>query len=634
MKNIFKIFTITIAAALMFTSCAEDAIDQLSGKYPLPNDYALSNLLLQDIQKNANTRTITLAIGSNGLSATDNGTGNYLYLEFLVARTSYLLDGGTYTVAHDTVAKAGNYIMGNDTIGSYWAEVAGGAEVKRLKVKDGTVYVSKSDDNYTISGTLFLEDRSMITVNYAGTILFEPDPAVYTYTLEIDKPYAWTADGMTWNPVAGSQLNKFTVFADAVKVAYFEIVTAEDITSYSGSYPVSGEIRDANGAVVQGLYIDLTQYGMGIIEGGSYLFDSENQYINAGNIAIDDNGGILTFTSSNLLILNKATGTPKPDAQSINYNDATNVTQQASYTYTIETSAPAMGGMMGTDPIAGSQMNKISVFSGSDLIAYFEVVSAENPAALTGEYVVTDGLSAIGQAANGYQLPAGWGGLFGGCYYIDNGKKMFIRNGGGNISITDNSGTLTITGSNLPILDVEAVETSGGTNWPNLPDPGSVNYQNVTLMVSATQLTNLLSASALDNSMFGGTGYTVTLKIGEAGVTATPGAFGVTIGGTGKYISVDFSRDAPTLPAGTYNIVDNASATAGDAIAGYDSGFGMYFGSVWGTAVSDATTEEPILAGGTVDVAESGGVYIITVNATAESGEVVKAVYTGAITIQ
>ncbi|MDR2653652.1 MAG: hypothetical protein LBC68_15345 [Prevotellaceae bacterium] len=642
MKHIFKIFTIAIAAAFMFTSCAEDAIDQLSGKYPLPDDYALSNLLSQDVQKNANTRTITLAVGSSGLSATDNGTGSYLHVEFLVRRIDYFLSGGAYTIASDTVAKAGNYIMGNDNIGSYWAEVAGGAEVKRLKIKDGTVYVSQNGDNYTIRGTIMLEDRSMVKINYSGVIVFEPDPPALTYTLETETPAI--GGGVMPAPIANSRMNKITVFADGIQLAYFEVVTADNATSLSGSYVVTDGLS-ATGQANNGYYMDLSAYGMGIMKGGSYYIDgTEEMFIRAGggNIDITDNGGTLTITGSNLPIQDISTGMAfgvLPTPGSIDYQDVTLEVTATHLTYTLEITAPAMGGMMGTDPIAGSQLNKISVLSGSDLVAYFELVSAENPAALTGDYVVTDGINATGQAANGFQLPAAWGGMFGGCYYVVNGEKMFIRAGGGNISVTDNGGVLTITGSNLPILDVAAVEASGGTNWANLPDPGSLNYQNVVPAGSgggnAITLTNVLSASALDNSQFGGTGYTVTLKIGEAGVTAAAGAYGVTIGGTGKYVSIDLKRDAGTLVPGTYNIVDNALAATGDAVAGYDPGYNMgYFGSVWGTTTSDVTSEVPIIAGGTVEVTESGGVYTITVNATTDGGETVNAVYTGAITIQ
>jgi hypothetical protein len=626
MKHVIKLYfsTVILAGLMLFNACEEDVIDPLSGIYPVPTDCALNDLLSQNAVKGATTRTFTLDLGSSS---------QHLVVDFVSSRTSYFLIPGVYTIAAEATAKAGNYVAGQ----TRWV-----TPEASLPLTDGSIFVKLDGDTYTINGTVMLEDRSIIKIAFTGAIVFEPDPPAFTYTWEVQKPYAYTTDGMTFIPVAGSQLNKVSVSSDGIPVAYFEIVTEENRASLAGTYPVSGMITDVSGAVVQGLYMDLSEYVPGlIIEGGSHLLnDDDKQYISAGGLTIADNGGILAFTSSDLSVA--VLGVPVDGVKSINYVDATLTGgSTAAYTYTLETSVPAMGGMMGADPIAGSQMNKISVFAGSDLVAYFELVSAENPASLAGDYVVTDGISATGQAANGFQFPVGWGGMSGGCYYLEGATKMFIRAGGGNISITDNAGILTITGSNLPILDVEVVESSGGTNWANLPTPGSINYQNVTPAGSGgsqLDLPNLLSAAATDLAAMGaGTGYIITLKLGEVGVTAMQGPYGVTIGGTGKYISIDFKRDVATLPVGTYNIVDNATAADGDAIAGYylDLGF-MAFptGCFLVTLTADTEGAPDYLTSGTVTVAESGGVYTVTVNATTESGEAVQAVFAGAITIQ
>jgi hypothetical protein len=611
------------AGLMLFAACEKEAIDPLDGKYPAPETCTLSGLVSQDMQKGASTRTFTLELGNSN---------QYLTVDFVGSRLSYFLAPGNYTIADQSVAKAGNYVAGYGDGGTYW--VTAGA---KLKLIDGTISVTLNGDAYTISGIVMLEDRTIIKIAYTGVIVFEPDPVPLTYTLETETPAI--GGGMSPAPIAGSRMNKITVFADAVQIAYFEVVTADNATSLAGSYVVTDGIN-AVGQANNGYYLDLSDYGMGVMKGGSYYIQDEAEmFIRAGggNINIVDNAGTLTITGDNLPIQDISTGMAfgtLPTPGSVNYQDITPVTPStAVLTYTLETAAPAMGGMMGNEPIAGSQLNKITVLADGVQAAYFELVSVENPASLAGEYVVTDGINATGQAANGFQLPAAWGGISGGCYYIVNGEKMFIRAGGGNISITDNGGVLTITGGNLPILDVAGVESSGGTSWPNLPDAGSIDYRNVAPGGGgAVTLTTVLSASALDNSMFGGTGYTVTLKIGEAGVTAEAGTYGVTIGGTGNYVSIDFKRDAGTLLAGTYNIKADAEATTGDAIAGYANPYGAgYWGSVWGTAADGVTSETPI-TGGTVVVTESGGAYTITVNATTGEGGI-NAVYTGPVTI-
>jgi hypothetical protein len=420
--------------------------------------------------KEATTRIFTLKLGS----ATE-----YLTVEFVGPRLNYFLPAGNYTIAARNVAKAGNYIAGDANGGTYWT--AGSAPRSPI---DGTIAVKADGDAYSISGTVMLEDRSIIKIAFTGAIVFEPDPPAYTYTLEVQKPYAWTADGTTFNPVAGSRLNKVTVSSDGIQVAYFEIVTAENAASLAGTYPVNGEIRDANGAVVAGVYMDLSAYVPGlIIEGGSHLLDdSDKQYLSAGNITITDNGGVLTFTSSNLAIIDKATG---------------------------------------------------------------------------------------------------------------------------------------------------------GV----LPDLRSINYQNATREVAPISMPNLLAATATDLAAVTGgaqTGYTVTLKFGEAGLSATPNGYGgIDITGTGKYASIDFKRDAGTLPAGAYTIKADAEAVVGDAIAGYYldlGGFGFNSGCLW-VSVDNNVPAETFITGGTVVVAESGGVYTVTVNATTATGEPVSAVFTGAITL-
>jgi hypothetical protein len=462
-------FGAVLAAGLMlFTACEQDAIDPLSGKYPAPENYALSTVLTQEVVKGATTRTFTLELGNSN---------QYLSIDFVGSRLNYVLVSGTYTIADQSVAKAGNYIAGYGDGGTYW--VTNGS---KLKVVDGSISVTLDGDTYAISGTVQLEDRSMIKIAFTGIITFEPDPVPLTYTLETETPAMSGTQVPT--PIADSRMNKITVYADDVQVAYFEVVTADNIASLAGNYVVTDGIN-ATGQVNNGYCLDLSGYGMGIMKGGSY--------------------------------------------------------------------------------------------------------------------------------------------------YIEDDAEMFIRVGGGNINITDNNGTLTITGDNLPIQDI-----STGMAFGTLPTPGSVNYQEVTRL---TRLTNVLSASATDLAAVSGgvlTGYTVTLKLGEAGLTAAPNAFGgIDISGTGKYVSIDLKRDAGTLVPGAYAIKADAEAAVGDAIAGYvlDLGFmQINAGSIWVSVDSNVPTET-FITGGTVTVAESGGIYTITVDAVTANEETVKAVYTGAITI-
>ena len=154
------------------------------------------------------------------------------------------------------------------------------------------------------------------------------------------------------------------------------------------------------------------------------------------------------------------------------------------FTYTDETASPAMGGAQGATPIEGSTMHKITVFADDVFYAYLELVADANATSLSGTYSVKDGIDAIGQLSNGYYVDLTWYGMegvmVGGSYYMNGENTMYLREGEGGITILDNGGTLTITGDNLGILNLEALISSGGATWSVLETPGSVNVTDAT----------------------------------------------------------------------------------------------------------------------------------------------------------
>lgn len=313
------------------------------------------------------------------------------------------------------------------------------------------------------------------------------------------------------------------------------------------------------------------------------------------------------------------------------------------YTYTDETVSPAMGGAQGATPIDGSTMHKITVYADDVFYAYLELVTDASATSLSGTYAVKDGVNAIGQLANGYYVDLAWYGMAGvmegGSFYMKGEEKMFIREGEGVLTITDNGGVLTITGENLAILDLEALKASNGATWSNLQTPGSMSLTDVSSAETgdgdATVLASVFAASATDLSAYGGTGYTVTLKMATSGLTATynEATWGYDFAGTGNYISLDFNRDSPTLVAGTYNVVSNETAAVGDCIAGYPNPYGEgTWGSVWST-VTDGAAADVAVTGGTVTVVVDEDTYTITANVTTDQGDV-KASYTGAVVVQ
>jgi hypothetical protein len=342
MKNPIKIIMMLVTAIFSFSACQQDAIDPLEGKYPPPTDYTLTNLFAQNVQKVSGNRVFTLKIASEGLTATFNpvtfgydfsGTGNYISIDF-VGR-DYFLSPGAYTIAPNAEAKGGIYVAGYDADfgggmvfpnwGTCFFDVNNGDQ-SGLKVNAGQIFVEKSNDNYTITGTLGLENNTFIRINATATIAYVPD-IEYTYSIEVVKPYSFTMDGITFTDVAGSQLNKITVKADGAAIAYFEMVTEENPTSYSATYPVKA-VNSLERAICQGQYLDLAWFGVsGIppIESGSYLLDgADKQFMREGNVIITDNNGTLSIIGENIKIQDittQATFGVLPDARNFEWNN-------------------------------------------------------------------------------------------------------------------------------------------------------------------------------------------------------------------------------------------------------------------------------------------------------------------------
>jgi hypothetical protein len=457
-------------AWILLAACENNAIDPLSGKYPEPENHALEAVLSLQTGKGESLRTFRLELG---------GAGQSLSIEFIGNRMNYFLAPGAYTPAGRNEAKAGNYVSGDAEGGTWWT-----TPDARRKLVDGTVFVELDGETYTIRGVVALEDRSMIRISYTGVIAFEADPPSFAYSVEVTKPYAWTADGTTYIPVEGTQLNKISVSSEGQSFAYFEIVTEADPPSLTGTYPVKA-VNSLERAIVQGQYLDLAWFGV--------PFD-------------------------------------------------------------------------------------MVVESGS--------------------------------------------------YYIDGESKMFIREG--NIRITDNDGTLSISGDGLAIQDVASQAAFG-----NLPAPGSLTITDAAPDGGGggTDFSNLYAASALDLSLFGLEGYTVTLKIATPGldVQVEQGAMGAAYAyaGSGQYVSFDFKRDAASLPEGMYNIVSNESAALNDCIAGYPSLFGAGFMGAFVGVVANGEAREEAVTGGWVEVLANGIRFSLTTGSGTLQGS-----YAGAIAWQ
>ena len=489
MKNISKYIMYFVAAVFVFTACEKDIIEPLSGKYPVPEEYPLTKLIAQKAVKEEGRRLFTLQLATGNLSATYNeSTDSYTYsgsgqfLSVVFVGNDYYLKEGNYTFAPNSAPRVGSYIAGYDNAGggTCFFDVNNGAATGRM-VSDGTISVTQDGDYYTIGGMLALSDQSIVTVNFAGNILYEEDPPEMTYSLATQAPYSYSQGGPPI-VVPGTQLNQLSIFSDGLLIAYLEIVTAENPASLTGSYSVADPATGQGEAVI-GFYMDLSMYGMGIMQGGSYVIDDDGVtklYIRGGTISVTDNAGVLTITANDLPLQDITTGFDfglLPFSGTVN---AQNAIRAINYSYTVDTEAPysyTQDGMSWVT-IEGSQLNKLTVYADGVSTAYFEVITAPALTSLAGTYPLKDPVDGLGQIAVGSYMNMSWFGgpdmdIEGGSYYLEHGEKQFIRAGGGDITISDNNGVLDISGSNLVIQDVNI------PFWGTKAEPGNIDIKNI-----------------------------------------------------------------------------------------------------------------------------------------------------------
>ena len=626
-KNLYLSMVI-LTGLMLFTSCKKDVPEQ-PPENPEPTEYTFIDCELKEVVEGATTRTITLKLGSSS---------QYLAVDFISSLDNNFLAPGVYTIAEQENAKAGNYVAGKTRWVGYLAT---------LPLIDGNILVELDNDVYNITGTVTLEDRSIITFIFTGAIKFEPEPPIttsYTYSVEVQVPAMGGPDPMSPQPIAGSQLNKISVFDDGVLVAYFEVVTAENATSLAGSYTVKDGV-DAFGQLKTGISIPAwgIEDGSYYIENGVKMFIRQNTDETPVTVTITDNAGVLSITGNDLPIQDVAninydtfTFPNLPEKGSIDIQNATNGVSggDGTFTYSVEVQAPYAWTTDGQNytTVDGSQLNKIRIFADNIPVAYFEIVTEENRSSLAGTYPVSEQINDVsGAVVKGVYIDLSEFVpeliIEDGSYLLNGDNKQFIN--AGELTITDNGGVLTFTSSNLAILDIVTGQSK--------PDLSSIHYANATPKGGSGgddgTYTNLFFAEALDLSQFGLTGFTVTLKVATSDLTTnvTPGAMGPTItyAGSGQYISFDFSTATAELPVGTYNVVNNMMAQVGDCLAGYDSFFGAGFMGTFVGNVVDGTPTEEVITGGTVDVSAEG----ISFNLTTAS-ETISGSYIGVIILQ
>ena len=303
-----------------------------TGSLPFTPDPAPKSLTeVMSAQSNVpnGTKSVTMSLATPGISQgyDENwqqvwtGEGGYLALD-LYSEDGYLHDGTYKASAQGGVIEPGEFGIGWDPgdlygigwvftdWGTCWWDVKDG-KATATKITNGLVNVSSREEK--VDG----KDVTIWTiawgVNYPVEVLFEgaiptltkpkkpSGPVAVDYTYTIGEPQACILNDNT-TVVEGVKKYPFTFTdKDGQEVAYLEFVLAEGATDVEEGDYVSTEYAHEVGQLANGYYMDFSEYGWGIIAGGSYYIDGgEKVYIDPGvTVTVTNVGtGAFRFTSN------------------------------------------------------------------------------------------------------------------------------------------------------------------------------------------------------------------------------------------------------------------------------------------------------------------------------------------------
>lgn len=260
-KNIGSIFSMFIAA-LCFTACNNDALDDLQGEFADMQIYTSQEAIVQPTTK------LKKGVKSLNLEVKDvNGAD----IQINFGSTEWILPSATYTVA-DAVADKTCVV-----------------KVNGEAMKSGDIDVSIIGGKYYMNGLFANAAGQHVKLNYVGELTFlvgqdDPEASGCTLTIVPTQIVDWsTGAPVIVNPDATKYLITINNPAGQPS-AYLEAVNANNLgnTDLAGEYTIQGNASDP---WLMGNGYAFPQYGF---MGGSYYVDEAGvaQYITAGKVII------------------------------------------------------------------------------------------------------------------------------------------------------------------------------------------------------------------------------------------------------------------------------------------------------------------------------------------------------------
>lgn len=449
-----------------------------------PAPTALSEVMSAQSNLGSGVNSLTMNLATPGIAKSYDenwqevwtGEGGYLALD-IYSEDGYLHDGSYKASAEGGVINPGEFGIGYDAQiewdgqvysmpnwGTCWWDVKDGAATA-TKITAGLVSVSSEEVEGTVIWTISWGAKYPLEVLFTGAIPAltkpkKPEGPVqldYTYTIGELMPCS-TSDGTV---VAGVYKNP-VIIVDAAgnEKAYLELVLPEGETNLAGEF-VSTEYASAAGQLANGYYLDFGEWG--VFAGGSYYVDDAGNkvYIDPGVTVIVTQvaTGAYRFTSTGFDLA--AAGPDYDPSQGGGEEGDDDVTGDvvlkitSGLTYAME-DVTASNTAEGGAALSGMTLWRVTVTDGAGTVAAFDLGTDEGKQDLSGTYSVMSYPNAPGKAGNGWGFAAF--NMFGGCYYLVDGKHYFLPN----------DATLTVSANADGTLKFKAVGTFQDEDYANV----------------------------------------------------------------------------------------------------------------------------------------------------------------------
>lgn len=402
-----------MVAALAVVSCAKSEIAPLTGKFPDATEVQYSSVTSEaEIDEN-DRRIFTLDF---------TGTTP---MHLVLVGNKYFLTANQYTEAIDAVAKNGNFILGESTIG--------GKNIKQgfvnVELLQEIATEEGCENAYSISTIVFLEDGTPYKTSWKGNLTFEKDPVLapeFTYT-DVVAQDCTLEDGAT--PVEDVESHTLTITNMAGDfAAQIKLIRKVGTKDLAGTYTVKEYAHEDFSA---GNGFDLgTLFGM---PAGSYVIGS--YYMDGENLVIIEPGATITVAGAG-----NGLYTIEGDGFSF-FTAPEGYVPGGGTVYTFSDTVAADCTLEdGSTAVEGVESHTLLFTEGEETVAQIKLIRATGTTDLVGEYTVKEYAHEDFTAGNGFDLGAAFGMDPGswviGTFYYDEEGALKIVEPGETVSVT------------------------------------------------------------------------------------------------------------------------------------------------------------------------------------------------------